>query len=130
MCMIFRSYTTNALPAARRFLAKTRSFRRAFQLLICFFHSRFDSCRNRLNSYAKDVSGKKMNTQLITSLMREQLIPTIARQEFHFLPTTQAAVTSNNDYQSVFPYSLHSHSFFEWVWCVEEYAFLNLKNTV
>ena len=67
---------------------------------------------------------------MITSLMREQLLPIIACQEFHFLPTIQAAVTSNNRYQSVFPYTLHSHSFFEWVWCVENSAFLNFQNTV
>lgn len=71
-----------------------------------------------------------MNSQLIIDLIRQQLLPAIGHQDFRFLPTTDAVVHNSNYYQSVFPYALHSHSFFEWVWCVENQAFLNIHNTV
>lgn len=71
-----------------------------------------------------------MNSQLVIDLMRQKLLPAIERQDLRFLPTTDAVVPNSNHYRPVLPYALHSHSFFEWVWCVENHAFLNIQDTV
>jgi len=66
-----------------------------------------------------------MNSQLIIDLIHQQLLPRIAQQDFSLSP-----LANHKNFQSVFPYTLHSHSFFEWIWCMENEAFLQIDAQV
>jgi hypothetical protein len=71
-----------------------------------------------------------MNGQLIIDLLHQQLLPRILRNDFRILPSADAAIPHSRNYQPIYPYPLHSHTFFEWVWCVENHAFLKIKDQV
>lgn len=71
-----------------------------------------------------------MNHDLIIELIQQQLVPRIARRKFRTLPATEQIVPASKHFEPIFPYKLHSHSFFEWVWCVENQAFLQTRKNV
>lgn len=71
-----------------------------------------------------------MNEQLVIDVLHRQLLPRISRGDFRLLPSADAAIPHSKNYQPIFPYPVHSHPFFEWVWCVENHAFLKIKEQV
>lgn len=71
-----------------------------------------------------------MNNQLIIDLMYQQLLPLIAEGNSRFLPSADRAISYTKDFQPIFPFSVHSHSYFQWCWCVENHAFIRIKDHV
>lgn len=67
-----------------------------------------------------------MNSQFIIDLIHHQLLPHIAERNFCLLPLAE----HGKNYQPIFPYTLHSHSFFEWIWCVKNQAFLQVGKEI
>lgn len=71
-----------------------------------------------------------MNNHPIIELMYQQLLPRIARRKCEGVSSPQKMTFAPHHYQPIFPYTLHSHSFFEWVWCVGNQAFLQIKKDI
>jgi len=71
-----------------------------------------------------------MNEQQIIEVMQRQLLPRILHNDFRLLPSADAVIPHGKNYQPIFPYPVHSHSFFEWIWCVENQAFLKIQDQV
>jgi AraC-like DNA-binding protein len=71
-----------------------------------------------------------MNHALIVESMQQQLLPRIAHRKFHVLPATERLVATTKNFEPIFPYKLHSHSFFEWVWCIDHHAFLQMEDDI
>jgi len=66
----------------------------------------------------------------VIDAMRGQLLPRLQNNAFRLQPSLCSAALSSEDYRPIFPYHLHSHDFFEWVWCVENHSFLKIRDTV
>jgi len=71
-----------------------------------------------------------MNHSLLIDFLRQQIVPFVTHRKCHTLPSLEKVVSACNHYEPIFPYTLHSHSFFEWVWCVENYAFLRIRDRI
>lgn len=65
-----------------------------------------------------------MNAPEIINILHRKILPAAMRAGLF-------SIAANNDkYQPIFPFTLHSHPFFEWVWCVENQAFLQVGKQV
>ncbi len=69
-----------------------------------------------------------LNHQILDSL--RGVLPCLHDSAFQLQPSPKAAVTDHENYQPIFPYSLHSHPFFEWMWCVENQAFIQVAEKI
>jgi AraC-like DNA-binding protein len=58
------------------------------------------------------------------------VLPRLGGSSFQLQPSEKTAVTDHENYLPIFPYSLHSHPFFEWMWCVENHAFIQVEEQV
>jgi len=65
-----------------------------------------------------------MNAPEIIEILHQKILPAAARAG------SFSAIVNNDGYQPIFPFTLHSHSFFEWIWCVENQAFLQVGKQI
>jgi len=65
-----------------------------------------------------------MNAPEIIEILHQKILPAAARTG------SLSAIANNDGYQPVFPFTLHSHSFFEWIWCVENQSLLRVGTKI
>lgn len=71
-----------------------------------------------------------MPGQQIVDLFRTRLLPRLECNSFQIQPSPSLAVARSENYFPVPPYTAHSHPFFEWVWCIENHAFLRVQDQI
>jgi AraC-like DNA-binding protein len=71
-----------------------------------------------------------MNSQLVIDLMHQRLLPLIADGNYRLLPSAEREILHDKSFQPIFPYTVQSHSYFEWVWCVENHSYLKIQDKV
>jgi|GEM_PF-2325760 len=71
-----------------------------------------------------------MNDKLVIDLMKQQVLPRITAGDFTLLPSEKREVPNSQNFQPIFPFPIHSHSIFEWIWCLEKEAFLQIHDKV
>ncbi len=68
------------------------------------------------------------NHQILESIHR--VVSGMQHGSFRLQPSSSVAVTNYESYLPIFPYSLHSHPFFEWIWCVENHSFVQVEDKI
>lgn len=58
------------------------------------------------------------------------VLPRLGGRSFQLQPSEKAIIADHEDYLPIFPYSLHSHPFTEWMWCVENQALIQVGEQV
>lgn len=68
------------------------------------------------------------NHQILDSI--RSVLPRLQDSSFQLQPSPDAAVADHENYLPIFPYSLHSHPFYEWIWCVENHSFIQVADQI
>lgn len=71
-----------------------------------------------------------MSSHQIVDSIRTHILPRLQSESFQLQPSTHSAIPNAENYLPIYPYPPHSHPFFEWVWCVENHAFLEVSDQV